>query len=428
MQNKFLLSLYFLILYIYTAASTNIAGIGEHSPIVSCLLPVAIGLLVASVCRISIFKRSLLILLGALTVWNIVIYATLERFPSPYPYITLFVAFIAFHAFKNDFTLRYLNTTVTLTSISLVVWLLCLAAPQIMKSVALNFGIPYQDVSYSFVFFNVSNRVGEIWPVRSCGFCWEPGRYACMLIIALFFYFSRYGLNFKNKKFWILTLGVISTFSTTGYAMYFVLITIWGMYSRKLNLLYFIPIAILVAVVWNLPFMGEKITGLIADQDKALGTIDGMMYESQHGSDTYYTPQRFEAILLQWMNFINMPLLTGEGRNLTLHYINRTFGVQLALSEGVLGILVRYGLVLGFFCYLFLYKSSVMFSKLGARTMGLLFMILFVMANISYYFWESPLFVVMWCWYLFSKDVKKPQLIRRYGTKTAYINNNAVLQ
>ena len=123
-----------------------------------------------------------------------------------------------------------------------------------------------------------------------------------------------------------------------------------------------------------------------------------------------------------------MPLLTGEGRNLTQHFINRTFGVNFSLSEGVMGILVRYGLVLGAFCYFFLYMSSIMFSKIGERTMGLLFMILFVMANISYYFWESPLFVVMWCWYIFSKDIKDTQTIRRHGTKTAYINNNPVLQ
>ena len=428
MKNKFLLGLYFLVLFIYSAAPVNFVMISENSPIISSLFPVILGLIVSVQCNISLFKRSMLLLMGGLTVWNIVIYATLHRMPSPYPYISLFVAYIAFHAFRHDFAKRYVDTAVALTMVSLVVWFLCLIAPSVMKSLAVNFGLYSNDVSYSFIFFNISKRVGEVFPPRSAGFCWEPGRYACMLVIALFFYFLEYGLNFRNKKFWILTFGIVSTFSTTGYAMYFVLLVASVVRVRRLNPLYLIPVVLLVIVVWNLPFMGEKVSGLVADEDKAMSAIDMMVYQAQHGSDTYYTPQRFEGMILQWINLRNMPLLTGEGRNLTLHFINRTYGVTFSLSEGVLGVLVRYGLVLGFFIYFSLFKSSVMFSKMGKQSFGIMFMVIYMMANISYYFWESPLFVVMWCWYLFSKDIKQPQAVRRNGTKTTYINNNSVLQ
>jgi hypothetical protein len=351
-----------------------------------------------------------------------------HRTPSPYPYISLFIGYIAFHAFRQDFTKRFVDVSVVLTIVSLIVWMLCLTIPPFMKSLALNYGIPSNEVSYSFIFFNISDKIGEVWPVRNCGFCWEPGRYSCFLVIALFFYFLRFGLSFKSRKFWILTIGLLSTFSTTGYAMFLVLIFAWVVHERKLNPLYLLPVLLLIALVWNLPFMKEKIMDLQADEDTAMSSIDMMVYQAQHGSDGYYTPQRIQGLILQWINLKNMPLLTGEGRNLTQHFINRTFGVNFSLSEGVMGVLVRYGLLLGFFCYYFLYKSSVMFSKLGGRTMGLLFLLLFVMANISYYFWESPLFVVMWCWYLFSKDNMNPQMVKRNGTKTAYLNNNSVLQ
>ena len=384
--------------------------------------------MVALKCRISLLKRSIVVLFSVLTIWNVVMYVILHRMPSPYPYISLFVGYVAFHVFKHDFTKRFVDVSVALTRVSLFVWVLCLAAPSIMKSLAMDYGIPSCETSYSFIFFNINDKVGEVWPVRNCGFCWEPGRYSCFLVIALFFYFLRSGLNFKSRDFWILILGLLSTFSTTGYAMVLVLIFVWVVHEQKLNPLYVIPVLLLIALVWNLPFMEEKIMDLQADEDTAMNSIDMMVYEAQHGSDEYYTPQRIQGLILQWINLKNMPLLTGEGRNLTQHFINRTFGVNFSLSEGVMGILVRYGLVLGAFCYFFLYMSSIMFSKIGERTMGLLFMILFVMANISYYFWESPLFVVMWCWYIFSKDIKDTQTIRRHGTKTAYINNNPVLQ
>ena len=428
MKNKFLLGLYFLVLFIYSAAPVNYVMIGESSPIISSLFPVILGLIVAVQCNISLLKRSMLLLMSVLTIWNIAIYDTLHRIPSPYPYISLFVAYIAFHAFRHDFAKRFVKTTVALTMVSLVVWFLSLVVPSIMKSFAMEFGIPSNDVSYSFILFNISYKIGEQWLVRNPGFCWEPGRYSCFLVIAMFFYLLQNGLNFKTRKFWILAIGLASTFSTTGYAMFLALIFLWVIYEHKLNPLYIVPVIFLIAIVWNLPFMEEKLMALQANEDTAMSSIDMMVYQAQHGSDRYYTPQRLQGLVLQWINLRNMPLLTGEGRNLTLHFINRTYGVNFALSEGVLGVLVRYGLVLGFFIYFCLFKSSMIFSKMGKQSFGVLFLVIYMMANISYYFWESPLFVVMWCWYLFSKDIKQPQGVRRYGTKTAYINNNSVLQ
>ena len=152
MKNRPLLGLYFLVLFIYTSAPVSLVMIGENSPILSSLFPVVLGLIVALQCNISLVKRSMLLLMGGLTVWNIVIYVTLHRMPSPYPYISLFVAYIAFHAFWRDFAKRYMNTAVALTTVSLVVWLFCLVAPSLMKSLAVNFGLYSNDVSYSFIF------------------------------------------------------------------------------------------------------------------------------------------------------------------------------------------------------------------------------------------------------------------------------------
>lgn len=409
MKNNTLLSFFFFVLFLYTCSPSPYVTIGESGGIIVSLVPLLLGLLVAVKCRISFLTKSFMVLIGVFAIWNLIIYVYLQRPPSPYPFITLVCAYIAYFAFKKDFIDRFLRTSVALAAISFVVWVLCLMAPKIMKLFAVNFGLLSQDVSYSFFVFNIAKEVGEIWPIRNCGFCWEPGRCSCILVISIYFYLVRYGMKVKSSRFMILFLSLLSTASTTGYGMLMVMLGVWIIYNKKINPAYSLLFIALFLVVWNMPFMREKILGLMVDEERAQEAIREMIYVKHHdGNETFYVPQRIEAMYLQILNFQNMPPITGEGRNITNHYINRYYDINIALSEGILGIFVRYGLILGSFCYFCLLRSSTIFSSYNSKIPRLLFFILFVLANFSYYFWESPLFCLMWCWAFFEKhDDKK---------------------
>ena len=400
-----LLSLFFFILYVYTCESTHYAAIGEGGGLIVSFIPVIISIVVALIFKISFFTRPFSLIMGVFVLWNVVLTATTGRFPSPYPFITIFVAYVAFHAYKKDFMDRFISLTVKLGLLNLLIWMLCLVAPGAMESFGASCGIESQNVSYSFFVFNIPIFHDGVTFARNCGNCWEAGRYSCVIMIAIYCYLLKNGIKWRSFSFIILVLSLLTTFSTTGYIILLATIAIWVLYNKKFNPLYLMPVVLVIIGVWSLPFMRDKVMGGLATEDSAMSYVDGLVYHARHGNENYYTPQRIEAFLLQLMNLVNMPLLTGEGRNLMFHYLNRTYDIHLALSEGVLGVLVRYGLVLGVLCYVSLYKTSLYFSQFNKHCPRILFFVIFILENVSYYLWEAPLFALMWCWYFYSKDI-----------------------
>ena len=70
---------------------------------------------------------------------------------------------------------------------------------------------------------------------RNCGFTWEPGGFACFLILAIIINLASNKFKIRNKSLMILILSLITTFSTTGY-MAFAFIMIWYLFNTELIL------------------------------------------------------------------------------------------------------------------------------------------------------------------------------------------------
>lgn len=401
-MNSKLLSFYFLVLLLYSAQPCTYTAISENAPnILFAAFPFLLSLFVAVYNHIDFINKKLLILYVILTVWNVLQYMVYNVSPSPYPYLCLYCGYVGFYVFRYDFFVRFIDVVTKLSVLSLIVYAITIVATSSVVSFGNQYGID-STVSNSFILVNIGKNLAGGFP-RNPGFCWEPGRFSCFLVFAIAFILFQKGLDFKNRRFQILLLSLVSTLSTTGFVALIFMLLYWAVRGRRFNPIYIAFAMVIVAGIWTLPFMRDKITSLWMTQDDVDIAISQMTYQLQHGKfDEAYAPQRFQGLMLQWINFQNMPILLGASRNINLHYLNNVMGFKLALSEGNLGILVKYGLLIGVMLYYLLIKSSRYISRLFNRKMFFLILGLFVFANFSYYFWETPIFIIIWAWTYYS--------------------------
>ena len=411
-MNSKLLSFYFLVLLLYSAQPCTYTAISENAPnILFAAFPFLLSLFVAVYNHIDFFNKKLLILYVILTVWNVLQYMIYNVSPSPYPYLCLYCGYVGFYVFRYDFFVRFIDLVTKLSVLSLIVYAITIVATSSVVSFGNQYGID-STVSNSFILVNIGKNLAGGFP-RNPGFCWEPGRFSCFLVFAIAFILFQKGLDFKNRRFQILLLSLVSTLSTTGFVALIFMFLYWAVRGRRFNPIYIAFTIVIVAGIWTLPFMRDKITSLWMTQDDVDIAISQMTYQLQHGKfDEYYAPQRFQGLMLQYINFQNMPILLGASRNTNLHYLNNVMGFNLALSEGNLGILVKYGLLIGVMLYYLLIKSSLNISQLFNRKMFFLILGLFVFANFSYYFWETPIFIIVWAWAYYSDKDDSMQVAR----------------
>lgn len=393
MQGR-LSTFYFWVLFIYNAASTSLLTVTDWAPWYFSCIPLLLSVYVARKYKVNLFDSKLIILVGVLLVWNAAQYIFNHVTPSPYALMIAIIAWVAYNVFHDNFAERFVRVTVRLSAISLIVWGIGVLIPDVVNEFGKKFGIETMNVSYSFIFFNISKSINY----RNCGCCWEPGRFSCILVIALYFYYERYGLRNKTKEFYILIASLFTTMSTTGFIALFVLVFYILFKKKRLNPLYWIPIIAVSAYIWSMPFMSEKIENLSSNSEfeNSLEIREWLVKNGK--TENLYCPQRFEGMAFQWMNIQHMNPVFGDGHNYTKFYINKVLDYNIVVSEGILFQILCYGLILGLISYYYLFKSSKYWGKRYANNDIWLFFILFIVTNFSYNFWEFPLYSTMWLW------------------------------
>ena len=155
---------------------------------------------------------------------------------------------------------------------------------------------------------NVDTMSGGLW--RNSGCAWEPGLYSIMLSMAILFnIYHNNGIRL-NKRFFILLIALITTFSTTGYIIAMIIFACYFMFSKKNRIvhkiIYIIIFGITFFFIYELPFMSNKIEQ--RGQVENFTTNSGAMewYEKE---DIIYTPDRFEGIYLDYLNFLANPII-----------------------------------------------------------------------------------------------------------------------
>ena len=258
------------------------------------------------------------------------------------------------------------------------------------------------------IFYSVqptsSSLLFENLPPRNCGFAWEPGGFAVYLSMAIFINLFITNTDSKGKiRFWVLLLALISTQSTTGYAI-FTIIMLFYYLNKKMNIvLLILPIIITASIfIFSLPFMSNKIISLVNETS----AID-LIVENSIGMETQETPQRFTSFMIAIRDFINNPILgTGSFKEESWTY---KIGANISPISGIGNLLAQHGIIGLLFFIILSIKTSFLFSKYFRFKGDFLMFFIILFISISYSIIFFPLVMCFWMFAFFEPLKASPK-------------------
>ena len=262
------------------------------------------------------------------------------------PFSSILAMFLCVKLYSKKFTDIFISIVYHIALVTLVIWILCLI-PSI-KNAIMQLANRLPDLGFDNILeirgFTKTMETIYIYTFdlaseknRNFGPFWEPGRYTIYLNIALALNLFKNNTPLKNKKNLILIFTNITTFSTTGYLVLFMILLAYSLNEKMSFLqkaLLFLTFAILTVYVLQLDFMTEKINNNMA-------------------SDS--TESRFTAMAYHFMQIQEHPYL-GYGINLSSVF-NELEGSPNGLTD-----LMRYwGVPLSLILYfLFIFKGNLL--------------------------------------------------------------------
>lgn len=303
---------------------------------------------------------------------------------------------------------------VLLSVVSLIFWCISIFMPSFAS--ALFKSSLSQEVTFGnnflYIFTWMDPAKGQIYGgiSRNAGWAWEPGRYAIILCLAICINVIRIGkISFANNiKLIILLVALLSTLSTTGYSTILILWSLYNFYGKGITskiALIFVFIVSFIAVA-SLDFMGDKIkeqTNFSEEMnyiDKQISLADERNEEGEY----WMSLNRFPSAYFEWYNVMHDPIL-GYTQIPLYSYFYNEISTNVRLTGGLVKILAEFGVPIGLYLYLILFKSSVAFASEypDKRKTKLLILICFLLSSISYVIFCVPVFMTIWFYGLFSK-------------------------
>jgi hypothetical protein len=201
----------------------------------------------------------------------------------------------------------------------------------------------------NILFFSYTRGSHEF---RNCGFFWEPGSFACFLIIVLLF--NLFLNKFKyDRSTYILIITLITTISTTGYlAILFIFFMSYRYRVPKANIWVLILIPLSLVIIINTPNLGDKITKTFEEDMKESRPHQLKINEHYNQHQKRQTPlNRFSSMVVIYNKF-GTDLILGVSNKYSV-ILNETDDVNI--SNGIFDFLAKFGLI-GFI--LLMYKYS----------------------------------------------------------------------
>lgn len=313
----------------------------------------------------------------------------------------LFVAYVLVSVYKEKIPYLYEHFLVNLSIIGLVLWGLVVILPGVFDPLlsSLNIGGSTDEsiAKSNLIIFSLTsdgNNAFSSFIRRNAGFAWEPGRYAVMLLPAI--YFNLLINNFLlNKRLFILLLALLSTNSTTGLLTVGVLMLFYILNSKKNYFLAFMPVVMLAFLIMNYFGIQDKIDQTKHEGDEFIWEKVGEARYYQNKGETYtYSLQRFDAFTVYAISFVADPIL-GYGPDEMNAYYKREIGDFLRAPNGNMQTIAKYGLILSVFIFIFSYRSSKRFVTQFNAKGEWCFFVLFWLMSMSYALYNVPIYLAM---------------------------------
>ena len=388
---------FMLMMILWSAKTTELLKIAPDNMVMTCVYLIIIVFYYQKYCRKGCLKP-LYIILGIFALWYSAICIKYGGVQTIYfgILISTVIAYIAFNLFKQyEFFIYAEKVLVHLCILSLIVWGGYVIMPSLIGEVMDSVSVVDNAATMRANIFvvGIGNQTVEgLMIKRNIGFTWEAGRFSCFLVFAMFLNLSLHNMSLswrKNRSFYILMAGLVSTLSTPGIIASFSLV-LYYVYNKSTAYRVTMIIAgcLLIPVVWGMSFMGGKLVSLMDYEQE----IRDMQWMFDRGVESI-TPQRITGAYLELQNFLN-DFWLGYNVNENAFSMSALFdGREVWLANGVIQIFSMYGVFMGLFFYGLLIKSSALIIKVFNKKGTILFALIFLLLSISYEFWTSSVFL-----------------------------------
>ena len=405
--------LYFFMIVIYAAMAipaTNCMMYYADS-VLGFIIPIIMTIILITRNKIRFEKRFWYVLL-VLSVWiilQIIISGQINSTLTIFLYYNLIIAFILIKVYKENLWLFYEYYVTILSLFCLIVWLLVLIAPFLM--------IP---LIHSLSIVGVSNHIAEsniiIFTLtkasyynsiimRNSGFSWEPGRYAILVMLAMFFNLLRNKFNIKkNRGFWILLLALISTQSTTGITAFIFLLIPFARRFKSISARNIFYVISLTGILFL--FSTDEYGGKISKNWYNPDTIERASETSDNSIKGSYALQRIDGAVVNIISFFHDPIL-GWGMDDQKAFYKQKWGQVVSSPNGNFKLFAKYGIIIALLVLFCLYKTSIYLSEKYKSCGKLFYLIFYLILLMSYDFWTVPIFFAMTLFVYFGGNRKK---------------------
>ena len=283
------------------------------------------------------------------------------------------------------------------------------------------------NVDFNIIFFTVNDytttpdhkiHLGGASLYRNAGFAWEPGAFAIYINIAIFFNLMRNKFQLKNNKhLWVFIPALATTFSTTGYSIFILLIFFYLYNQNAVKMILLIPFMVIITIVmFTFPFMSNKIIDNLEYDTEAM-----LYYSAKY--EKHYSPQRFQSLQIDVIDFLNNPVI-GYGGHQEARWTNQK-GAKISTASGIGEIMAQYGIAGIIFVLISLWKSSGQYLLLYDIRGRLFPIIMILFISVSYSLMTS---FFMCLWLLHHTDIHKTKIVSMALQKKTGSMNTGILE
>jgi hypothetical protein len=396
--------IYFFLMVLYAGASTPYTQV-LLSPIRAHFFSMVLPLLLTVVLlvRNPVSFKNLLWPAGLFAFWTVlqsVKYGTVYPMTLFYAY-DLCLAYIIANVYRLRALVLFERYVTILSVVGLVFWFFSAINYDSARAFITSMTVapPGKTLVGSLVFVTMSDSASILGP-RNSGFAGEPGMYASLLCLAIFFCLIRTRFIIRrNVNFFVLLLALITTQSTTGYITGAAILMMYALNkARSVR-----PVLLALGLVAgyflvSLPFIGAKLITYAYSEDSGYKALYSA--QRQDALEDVFVPQRFDGMAFDLLNLISEPVL-GYGIEDENSAVAAQISSNILLSEGIISIFSRFGVFMGALFLWWVFRSSVFLQKSYQYSGSLFFLALWAFLSCSYDLNRQPLFLSFWLLALF---------------------------
>lgn len=312
-------------------------------PFITITFILSLLILLSRKIKINISETFFIFILVLLEILQGIFFGNFEIIPIVGLFLRIATAYIIVKILYQSFITKFVNTIIFLSLISLPFFILCYNSQFVdymLSNVTpffkpvFEYNNPIYDIHPNVILYTFS--AGVIYEnIRNSGPFYEPGMFAVFLNFALLLNIIRQKklINIKNL---ILIITIITTFSTSGYIAFFLIVAGYFLNFKQIKSIFFFIIisSFALYLYMNISFLSEKVNDNIDAKET--------------------TTSRFGSFFAD-INYIKQSPIIGNSRSLYERIgFSKYDKVQRHRNNGISKLAVNYGLFfLIYFFYLY---------------------------------------------------------------------------